>query len=433
MTTSISPTQEYQMKRRLSIDAEDELFKSLQGVQELNNSQRQRRTIGSPGNHSGRFGRRTSIDGTMTGGSPGNYSCGVRRRKSIDQDAALTPSGRRDRRSVEVKSASPGVHGNVRRQRRSSINNGVSPKQNNSGRTSDGGANINTPMRNNSGKRNGRSLTPPRGLINAGAPLSLDRQTSGGTVRKPNRMRRRGSTGPENSPGVIATTKAHRTGIRRSEPDRGRTKPEEAAATASSPGLVIRSFNRRRVMNNTSPNHSPPVSPKEDNVISPSSNKSPQGSKVWAEMLKTPKPPRLENSTTSWASFSIDSDFESNDASKSVLDASKPDISEGTESTEPMSDRERNSCHSDERAEQKANLASLLEQLKDPAEIQRRRMEREEKANPKLGAAAQTCTDVQHDKVHEQSSSRNLKNFLMQRSKRGYGQQDNLDGLSVMQ
>src|SRR6056300_1511766 len=63
MSAETSPVSDFQHRRRLSIDAEDELFKSLQGVQERNNSERQQRStiIGSPSGNQ-RIRRRGSLD-----------------------------------------------------------------------------------------------------------------------------------------------------------------------------------------------------------------------------------------------------------------------------------------------------------------------------------------------------------------------------------
>ena len=132
-----------------------------------------------------------------------------------------------------------------------------------------------------------------------------------------------------------------------------------------------------------------------------------------ANLIKSAKPPRLNESTTSWASF--DDDIIGSDVEKETSD------SERTDSTKPFSDRTEQSDRSENR-----DLKNLLEQLKNPAEMERRRLERE-----RLSQRA-SAHGLEHDKVAEKASSRNLKTFL-QRSKRGYGQQSNLDGLSVMQ
>lgn len=143
MTASeISPSQDFQQRRLQSISAEDELFKSLQGLQEMNSSQRQQRTI--------------------IGGHP-------TRKSSIGK-----------RPGKEMVDASTGTS-NDRRQIRMSM----SPKRNNS-----------------RSLRNSRTIALDTTL----APPDLERKPSAATERVIRRGHRRASTGMNDNPELIVTT-----------------------------------------------------------------------------------------------------------------------------------------------------------------------------------------------------------------------------------
>ena len=132
-----------------------------------------------------------------------------------------------------------------------------------------------------------------------------------------------------------------------------------------------------------------------------------------ANLLTNTKPPRLDNSTTSWASFDDDIDDDSF--------IEKPTSDRTDDTTKPPS--ERTTSHSSN-----SDLNNLLEKLRDPAELERWKTQKEQ-----MAAKAPSMPSLKHEKVSEKASSRNLKTFLLQRSKRGYGEQANLDGLSVVQ
>jgi len=159
----------------------------------------------------------------------------------------------------------------------------------------------------------------------------------------------------------------------------------------------------------------------DGNIIYQSSLQTPKPNKESTKIAIRVKPPRLNNSATSWASF----DDDENNISGS--DVEKP---EHTASTKIVS--QRMASHSDHRTEN-PNLQNLLKKLRDPAELERMKAERERLSQKTPSAFKNNTLQTSlHDKVTEQNSSRNFKTFL-QRPKRGYGQQSNLDGLSVIQ
>ncbi|KAL3937371.1 MAG: hypothetical protein SGBAC_007518 [Bacillariaceae sp.] len=425
MAATLSPNRTGR-SRRLSVDAEDELFKSLKELQEQNSSFRV--------NNSGRTGRR-SVDVTRTA-SPGTHSA-RKGRRSIDVTRAASPGAYKDRAQSPgaYRAQSPGAYNARRQQRRASLTNSGrksvnkgadSPKRNSS-----------APRRNNSGRRKMRSFTPPPNAVEGDATMpqapNLNRQCSGGSLRKP--RNRRASTGTEDAP-IIPKG---RTG-RRSTPnaaanaapetpgrEKGRTKirslSPKAATGASSP--VRRSLYRRRT--STSPNESPPHKGDSNNGSNMNNSQEFSEMTMRSNLLKNAKPLRLDNSTASWASFdaSFDDDIDNSD-----LELSKSEFnfnsnkSDRSDFTKPTSDR---TTHSDR--PENSDLKNLLEKLRDPAELERWK-EQKETLSPKK---ATTQTGLEHDKVTEKASAKlNLKNFL-QRSKRGYGQQSNFDGLSVME
>jgi len=291
-------------------------------------------------------------------------------------------------------------------------------------------------------RKKGRSLTPPRDGSERNTsptpqPMVLNRQSSGGSLRHKGRNRRASTSEvPVATKGRIARRSASGNEPGTPRKEKGRTKqrslsPRPATGTSTSP---VRLGHRRPT--STSPNESSPTSPKATSTQSPT--RSPKRTQEWSEMtmranlLKNTKPPRLDNSTTSWGSFN-DSNPNLNTKDKSTTswasfdedidgsDIEKP-VSDRTDATKPMSERTSQS----DRPEN-ADLTNLLEKLRDPVELGRWKAQKEQlspkKPKPSL---------LEHDKVNERASSRGLKTFL-QRSKRGYGQQANLDGLSVIQ
>ncbi|CAJ1966129.1 unnamed protein product [Cylindrotheca closterium] len=410
-----SPTREFNHRRRLSIDAEDELFKSLKGLHEQNNSGRaNRRSVdvtraASPGNHSGRMNRR-SVDGAA---SPGNHN-GRMKRRSVDVTRAASPgnhSGRMNRRSVDG-AASPGA---LRRQRRASLTNGRNGTKN---------SNI-SPRRNNSGRRNARSNTPPAPPGDASdsalntQPLSLNRQTSGGSLRTAARHRR-ASIGVEEVPRRNNSNRSARRSAAQAE--KGRTKQRSASPKPAATGapVVRRSFNRSR----TSSSDSIPSSPKSGGrnvypTAAPSPCRSPGGRQEKTEMAmranllkKTIKAPNFDSSAASWDPFDDDHDDDSF--------FEKPNSDRTADTTKPTSER---TAQSSERLES-SDLNSLLQKLRDPVEMDKWKAQKEQ-------LSARPVSGLEHEKVSEKVSSRNLKSFLGL-SKRGYGAQANLDGLSVV-
>jgi len=255
----------------------------------------------------------------------------------------------------------------------------------------------------------------------------------------------------------------------RPEPPSTSPKLSASGGSPSQSGLVIRSFNRKSMLNASSSgsfmdpkgneypaDQSPSQSSKPKKKESTKTNKR-------AKLIKNAKPPRLNNSTTSWASFDDDDDDDDgNIIYQSSLQTPKPnkestkitirvkpptlnswasfddddtigsDVEkpEHTASTKIVS--QRMASHSDHRTEN-PNLQNLLKKLRDPAELERMKAERERLSQKTPSAFKNNTLQTSlHDKVTEQNSSRNLKTFL-QRPKRGYGQQSNLDGLSVIQ
>jgi len=287
-----------------------------------------------------------------------------------------------------------------------------------------------SPKRNRSGQTKLRSLTPPRdeswiAMARMPPPLRLNRSSSGGTIQKGRSRRastgteemtvvlqgrsRRASIGTEEMPVVVKSRTGRRSGCKdptATKHSEGRKSTRRSrsprAVTSPSPGTVRRSFHRDCSITLNRAAMSPKRNSDQSSVTSEWNEM-----KVRANLQQNTKPPCPHNSASSWEAFicSFRNEKSSNERPSSA--------------TKPLSE-----CTTD-RLESSPQLSTVLEQIRDPAKLERMTQERRQRS-PKT-----KVMDRQYSKVAEQANSRNILNFIKQ-SRRGYGQQANFDDFRVV-